>query len=193
MCGIAGIYNSQSKPFAIEERLLRMQNAIGHRGPDDTGSFLAEDHGIGLAHSRLSIIDLSPAGHQPMATPDGRYWIVFNGEIYNFLSLRQKLEQEGETFVSHSDTEVILKLYARHGADCVKWLRGMFAFAIWDAQRKELFLTRDRLGIKPLYYHAGANLFVFASEVRAILASGLVKRQVDHFALSDYLTYQSIP
>ncbi len=193
MCGIAGILHPEAEPYRLEQRLLKMRRAINHRGPDDRGDFMTEDYSVGLAHTRLSIIDLSPAGHQPMSTPDGRYWIVFNGEIYNFLALRQKLEQVGETFVSHSDTEVILKLYARYRTDCVKLLRGMFAFAIWDAQRKELFLTRDRLGIKPLYYYADPDFFVFASEVRAVLASELVKRQVDHIALSEYLTYQSIP
>ncbi|MFN0111807.1 MAG: asparagine synthase (glutamine-hydrolyzing) [Blastocatellia bacterium] len=193
MCGIAGIYNFQSKPFVLKERLLRMQNAIGHRGPDDMGSFFAEDHRIGLAHTRLSILDLSPAGHQPMVSPDGRYWITFNGEIYNFRELRRELEDVGESFVSHSDTEIILRLYALYGVDCLHRLRGMFAFALWDVKEQRLLIARDRLGIKPLYYSAENGVVVFASEVRAILATDLVSRQIDPIALNEYLAYQSIP
>lgn len=170
-----------------------MQNAIGHRGPDDMGSFFTEDDRLGLAHTRLSILDLSPAGHQPMVSPDGRYWITFNGEIYNFRELRRELETAGECFVSQSDTEIILRLYALYGAHCLQKLRGMFAFAIWDGQERKLMLARDRLGIKPLYYYNEAGTILFASEVRAILATELVSRQIDPIALNEYLAYQAIP
>ena len=128
-----------------------------------------------------------------MSTSDGRFWIVFNGEIYNFHELRRELTEAGEIFTSHSDTEVLLRLYSRYGADSLRRLRGMFAFAVWDAQKQELFIARDRLGIKPLYYYAGEGNIVFASEVRAILATGLAPRQIDPAALNEYLAYQSIP
>ncbi len=128
-----------------------------------------------------------------MSTADGRFWIVFNGEIYNFRELRQELVESGEIFTSHSDTEVILRLYARYGPDSLQRLRGMFAFAVWDAQEQKLFIARDRLGIKPLYYYVGEGKIIFASEVRAILATGLVPRQVDPIALNEFLAYQSVP
>ena len=125
-----------------------MNAVLAHRGPDDAG--IRCDGQIGLAHRRLSIIDLSPAGHQPMSNEDGTIWIVFNGEIYNFQSLRPGLLSRGHRFRSNSDTEVILHLYEEHGTDCLRFLRGMFAFAIWDGPRRQLFLARDRLGKKPL-------------------------------------------
>lgn len=193
MCGIAGIFQTKAGRSDYKKPLGQMLHAIGHRGPDDEGRYLGPEGRIGLAHSRLSILDLSPAGHQPMATADGRYWIVFNGEIYNFRELRRQLEQWGEAFASHSDTEVILRLYVREGAQCLHRLRGMFAFAVWDAKEQSLFIARDRLGIKPLYYYAGEACVLFASEVRSILASDLVPRKIDPVALNEYLSYQSIP
>ena len=140
-----------------------MQRSLRHRGPDDEGLFLAHDGVAGLVNTRLSILDLSTAGHQPMASADGRYHIVFNGEIYNFMALREELERAGETFISRSDTEVILKMYARYGPDCVREFEGMFAIAIWDEREQTCFLARDPFGVKPLYYHDKGGVFVFAS------------------------------
>ncbi len=193
MCGIAGMVNTKSGQFDLKPAAGLVMQQLLHRGPDDNGIYISEDGLCALVHTRLSIIDLSPAGHQPMSTPDGRFRITFNGEIYNYRELRNELEQQGEVLVSHSDTEVILRLYARYGPDCLHRLRGMFAFAVWDTQQKKLFIARDRLGIKPLYFYAGEDRMVFASEVRAILASGFVARQLDPIALNEYLAYQSIP
>ena len=135
MCGIAGIIHERGD-YSLDVLSDRMQTALQHRGPDDRGTYLCPSGQAALIHTRLAILDLSPAGHQPMATADQRYWISFNGEIYNFRHLRAQLEAQGETFCSHTDTEVILKLYQRQGPDCLSQLRGMFAFAIWDAQEK---------------------------------------------------------
>ena len=169
-----------------------MQIRLKHRGPDDRGLFTSNPGRCALAHTRLSILDLSPAGHQPMSTPDGRYWIVFNGEIYNYRELRQELERTGETFASQTDTEVILRLYARDGAGCIDRLRGMFVFSIWDNQRQQLVLARDPFGMKPIYYHAAKNTLAFASEVRALLASGVVPRRLSLDGLASYLQFGSV-
>jgi asparagine synthase (glutamine-hydrolysing) len=167
-----------------------MAAAMRHRGPDDAGTetMSARGHVCRLASTRLAIIDLSPAGHMPMADPASGSRIVYNGEAYNFAELRRELESRGERFVSRTDTEVVLRLHRLEGARCVERLRGMFAFAVWDAERAELFLARDRAGKKPLYYHAGpGGTFVFASEVRTILASGLVEPRLDPGAVEAYL------
>jgi asparagine synthase (glutamine-hydrolysing) len=193
MCGIAGILNSKLGPRELEQRLTVMQGSLHHRGPDDRGLLLAQQPGTGFVHTRLSILDLSPAGHQPMASADGRLHIVFNGEIYNFNSLRDDLIQDGETFVSHSDTEVILKMYARYGPDCVREFEGMFAFAIWDERERTCFLARGPLGIKPLYYFQRGAMFTFASEVRTILASDLVPRELAPNAVRGYLLFGAVP
>ena len=163
MCGICGkvSLNNSSK---INEALIRqMCSALTHRGPDDEGVYIGSR--IGLGHRRLSIIDLSPAGHQPMSNEDGSVWIVLNGEIYNFPELREALEKKGHIFRSHSDTEVILHLYEDKGVDCLRDLRGMFAFTIWDEKKKRLFIARDRAGKKPLYYIFRGNTLIFASEI----------------------------
>ena len=170
-----------------------MQTALQHRSPDDAGICISTDQQAALAHTRLSILDLSPAGHQPMSTSDGRYSITFNGEIYNFQQLRQNLIDQGEKFHSQTDTEVILKLYQRIGADCVHHLRGMFAFAIWDDWEKTCFLARDPLGIKPLYYWQSRTTLVFASELRSVLASGLPAVNLSPEGLYGYLTTGSVP
>jgi asparagine synthase (glutamine-hydrolysing) len=149
--------------------------------------------GGGMVHTRLSILDLSPAGHQPMSTPDGRYTIVFNGEIYNFRELRSRLEKAGGVFRSQSDTEVILQLYAQRGAACVKELQGMFAFAIWDRDEQTCFLARDPLGIKPLYYCELGQVLGFGSEVSALLSADLIPRRISRLALEGYLLYGSVP
>ncbi|PMB04013.1 asparagine synthase (glutamine-hydrolyzing), partial [Fischerella thermalis CCMEE 5328] len=193
MCGIAGIITTHYHQQHLQELIQQMQKSLYHRGPDDQGIYIASEHQAALVHTRLSILDLTPAGHQPMSTPDGRYWIVFNGEIYNFLELRSQLASQGEQFCSRTDTEVILRLYQRMGADCVQQLRGMFAFAIWDNQEKTCFIARDPLGIKPLYYWQSGNTLVFASEIRAILASGLPNICLNPKGLYGYFISGTVP
>lgn len=186
MCGIAGALSSAGSLAAVD----RMVSALHHRGPDDRGihTLRTNDREITLGSARLAIIDLSPAGHMPMHDPKTGNWITYNGEIYNFRELRRALESQGKVFRSASDTEVILNAYAQWGASCVERLRGMFAFALWDAQRQELFLARDRMGEKPLYYHQGKEgVFLFASEIRALLASGLIERRLDAVSMRAYL------
>ncbi len=191
MCGIAGFTRSCA-PGADEKTLQRMGEAMLHRGPDAGGIFI--DQLVGLAHRRLSIIDLSPQGNQPMFSGDGRYVIVFNGEIYNFLELRGELEKKGCSFRSRTDTEVILALYALEGAGCLARLNGMFAFAIWDRETGTLFLARDRIGKKPLYYyHGGSDRVAFASEIKPMLHLPGVMRELEPTALADYLKYLYIP
>jgi asparagine synthase (glutamine-hydrolysing) len=191
MCGIAGIINYSTD--RLEILIQRMQNALQHRGPDDCGIYIAPDRQVAIAHTRLAILDLTTAGHQPMSSADGRYWITFNGEIYNFQALRLTLIERGEKFNSNTDTEVILKLYQQFGADCVKHLRGMFAFAIWDDLEKTCFLARDPLGIKPLYYWLGGSTLVFASELKAIVATGLPSINMSSQGLYGYLVSGSVP
>jgi asparagine synthase (glutamine-hydrolysing) len=191
VCGIAGKLNFDPGRRVDRATLLRMTSALIHRGPDDEG---VESFGpVGFGHRRLSIIDLSPAGHQPMANDDGSVWIVFNGEIYNFQELRRGLEQAGWRFRSNSDTEVLLRLYEALGVGCLHQLRGMFAFAIWDVKRQSLFIARDRLGVKPLFYRVGPDGLSFASELKALLQDPEVERRVDPVAIHHYLTYQYVP
>jgi asparagine synthase (glutamine-hydrolysing) len=193
MCGIAGILKYSSDRDRLEILIQRMQKALQHRGPDDRGIYIAPDRQVAIAHTRLSILDLTTAGHQPMSNADGRYWITFNGEIYNFQALRRTLIDRGEQFNSNSDTEIILKLYQHFGADCVKHLRGMFAFAIWDDLEKTCFLARDPLGIKPLYYWLDGSTLVFASELKAIVATGLPSINMSSQGLYGYLVSGSVP
>lgn len=167
MCGIAGKISLASKEISTEE-IETMNDAIRHRGPDDGGTYISPDKRVGLGQRRLSIIDLSPLGHQPMRYLD-RYEIVFNGEIYNFQEKRTLLEKEGYSFASHSDTEVILALFDKYGEDCLEHLRGMFAFVIYDEQKRTLFAARDRVGKKPFKYFFDGKTFMFASELKAIL------------------------
>ena len=187
MCGIAGRFDFAPGARVAEAELRAMADRIAHRGPDDLG--LHVDGPLGLAHRRLSILDLSSAGHQPMSRAGGRYWIVYNGEIYNFRELRQRLEGRGEGFTSHTDTEVLLALYATYGRDCLLLLQGMYAFAIWDREERRLLLVRDPLGIKPLYYYADGARLVFASEVKAILAAPGVPREIDPAGLENYFAH----
>lgn len=168
-----------------------MVKKIKHRGPDDQGVFV--DGNIGLGHTRLSIIDLSERGHQPMADAEKNLWITFNGEIYNFQQLRQELKRDGIQFSSKTDTEVIIYLYKKYGVDCVKKMRGMFAFAIWDTTLKRLFIARDRAGQKPLKYFHDGSRFIFASELKAILADSTVPKEIDWGAIDEFLTFQYIP
>ena len=186
MCGVSGIaFSSRRACHVSEALLLRMRDVLRHRGPDDAGIFI--EGPIGLAHRRLSIVDLA-TGHQPMANEDGSLRIVFNGEIYNHVEHRSELEARGHVFATHSDTEVIVHLYAEYGDRCVDYLRGMFAFAIWNRRTKEMFLARDRLGVKPLYYvHADDGSFFFASEIKALLAANAIRPALNVAALPDYL------
>jgi asparagine synthase (glutamine-hydrolysing) len=189
MCGIAGIFNLNGEP-ASPVLLRKMTDAIAHRGPDGEGFYI--DSFIGLGHRRLAIIDLSPAGHQPMATPDGRYVLSYNGEVYNFQELRVELEARGYRFRSRTDSEVVLYSYAEWGEECVRRFNGMFTFAVWDSERQELFLARDRYGIKPLYYTLQGSTFLFASEVKAILAHPSYAVGLNKEALLEYFTFQNI-
>src|SRR5437588_8092601 len=193
MCGIAGILNSGLDPDDLELRLQRFERDLRHRGPDDSGRFISRNGVAGLVSTRLAIQDLSSAGHQPMTTADGRYTIVFNGEIYNFMQLRSELETEGETFNSDSDTEVILKMYTRYGPDCVREFAGMFGIAIWDEIEQSCFIARGALGIKPLYYFEKSGRLIFASEVRALLNSGLIPRKLCRDAVTGYLLFGAVP
>jgi asparagine synthase (glutamine-hydrolysing) len=188
MCGIAGIVNLHGEP-ASPVLIRAMTDAIVHRGPDGEGFFV--DENVALGHRRLAIIDLSPAGHQPMVTADGRYVLTYNGEIYNFQEVRIHLEALGYQFHSRTDSEAVLYAYAAWGASCVHHLEGMFAFAIWDRKQRRLFLTRDRVGIKPLYYYARDGRFLFASEIKAILAHPEARRRVCYPALNEYFTFQN--
>lgn len=191
MCGIAGILTTCELPIEILSR--KMQDALQHRGPDDQGIYISPEKQAGLIHTRLSILDLSPAGHQPMSAADDHYWIIFNGEIYNYQELRSQMQSQGEIFQSQTDTEVILKLYQKIGSDCVKYLRGMFAFAIWDDLKKTCFIARDHLGIKPLYYCQSGSTLIFASEVKAILACSLLTPTLNPQGLYGYLISGSVP
>lgn len=193
MCGIAGILNASALPGGSGAALPQMLAALRHRGPDDQGMFQSSGGHAALVHARLSILDLSPAGHQPMSTPDGRFTVVFNGELYNFKELRQPLLERGVTFRSNSDTEVLLRAYEAYGPACVEQLRGMFAFALWDEREKSCLLARDPFGIKPLYFHETDGRLVFASEVRALLASGLVGRALDAQGVHGYFRTGSVP
>ena len=185
MCGIAGMFNLDGAP--VEPESLRgMIRVLSHRGPDDTG-FHAEN-GVGLAHARLSIIDLL-GGKQPMCNEDSSLWIIFNGEIFNYLELREDLLGKGHQFSTCSDTEVILHLFEEEGEDCVRYLNGQWAFAIWDNQRRRLFLSRDRLGVRPLFYTQVNKAFIFGSEIKAIFARPEVTREIDVHGLDEVFTY----
>ncbi len=185
MCGIAGILTFDSSPVAADT-IHKMTDAIRHRGPDDQDIYL--EGSLALGHRRLSIIDLSPGGHQPMAGPDGSTHIVYNGEIYNYLDLRAELVARGHQFKSHSDTEVILHAYQEYGCECLSRLNGMFALALWDSRQRRLFLARDRMGVKPLYFYRDARRLIFASEIKAILAALESTPTVNHRLLYDFLT-----
>src|SRR5271166_2593090 len=195
MCGIFGIVSCGG--VVSPDLLEKAARSLAHRGPDDSGTVIVDCSAaapcqLGFAHTRLSIIDLSPLGHQPMQDPVTGNWIVYNGEIYNFRELRKELEAAGVEFKSQSDTEVILSAYRVWGESCLTRLGGMFAFALWDAQRKRLLLARDPMGIKPLYYHQSEQTFIFASEVRTLLGTGLVPRKTDPTGVLSYLAFGSV-
>lgn len=185
MCGIAGILNLNDQVKVSTDLLKRMISAIKHRGPDEFGSY--KDADVGFAHARLSIIDLS-GGQQPMSNEDGTVWITFNGEIFNYVELRQDLLKRGHAFSTQSDTEVIIHLYEEYGEGCLEYLNGQFAFAIWDKNSKKLFLARDRAGIRPLFYTQNRGRFYFASEIKAIFATGEVPREIDPVSVNQIFT-----
>lgn len=191
MCGIAGIVDPRGGLRA--ETIVEMRDTLAHRGPDDAGVWMSPDGCVGLGHRRLSVLDVTAAGHQPMSDADGKAWIVYNGEVYNFRDLRRELQQAGHVFRSDSDTEVILHAYLAWGIDCVQRLEGMFAFALHDTTNGTTFLVRDRVGIKPLFYSLAGGRLLFGSEIRAVLASGYVSRQMEPAAAYDYLSYGYVP
>jgi asparagine synthase (glutamine-hydrolysing) len=195
MCGIFGFVGNRDRAASID--LDVALKSLHHRGPDDRGTWFGiskahRETACAFAHTRLAIIDVTSAGHQPMTTDDGRYTIVYNGEIYNFREIRAELQELGCRFSSNCDTEVVLKAYVRWGRDCVQRLRGMFAFAIWDEELGSLFIARDRLGIKPLYYARTPAGFAFASEVRVLMNCGLAERRLSREGLSSYLAFGSV-
>jgi asparagine synthase (glutamine-hydrolysing) len=186
MCGIAGVVEFGRDAQADSAVVRRMCDVMAHRGPDDDGIFT--EGGIGLGMRRLSIVDVG-AGHQPLSNEDGSIWIVFNGEIYNHSALRQDLTSRGHRYRTHSDTETIVHLYEEYGKDCVQHLRGMFAFAIWDTKKKSLFIARDRLGIKPLYYCLTSQNFLFGSEIKVLLSYRGAPREFNRATLPEYLAF----
>ena len=186
MCGIAGILEFGRDTRANPAALREMCRAITHRGPDDEGFYT--DGAVGIGMRRLSIVDVA-GGHQPISNEDGTLWIVFNGEIYNHLALREQLIARGHRYSTHSDTETIIHLFEEYGADCVQHLRGMFAFAIWNRNTKTLFIARDRLGIKPLYYKLSPERLLFGSEIKAVFAHGGVRPEFNRAALPEYLAF----
>lgn len=186
MCGICGIFYPGAR-HAVDRQLLETMNRqITHRGPDDDGFYLEDN--VGLAMRRLSIIDVK-TGHQPISNENDTVWIVFNGEIYNHKELRSKLEHLGHHYRTQSDTETIVHLYEQYGRDCVTYLRGMFAFAIWDRRHKVLFAARDRLGIKPFYYLSDSTKVLFGSEIKTILSYPGVRAELNPGILGEYLAF----
>jgi len=201
MCGIAGYFDVRDQ--ATVERTRAMTDRLQHRGPNAEGCLLVDSRArrtwsgrgerpagtfdLALGHRRLSILDLSDAGVQPMASPGGNHWLVFNGEIYNYLELREELRALGHHFRTGTDTEVLLAAYAQWGIECLRRCNGMWAFALWDNDRGELYLARDRMGVKPLYYAAGDGWLVFGSEIKALLAHPRVPRKPNRAAVYDFL------
>src|SRR5271165_855314 len=185
MCGISGVLKLDGS-HAERSQLEKMIATLRHRGPDATGVHVAG--AAGLAHARLSIIDLE-GGNQPMSVADGGLWITFNGEIYNYLELRQELTKKGHRFATRSDTEVILNAYRELGEDCVNHFNGQWAFGIWDAGERKLFLSRDRAGVRPLFYTQTQSSFLFASEVKALFACPEVRREIDPCGMDQIFTF----
>jgi asparagine synthase (glutamine-hydrolysing) len=193
MCGLNGVLSLDPAVRVDEALIVAMRDTMVHRGPDGAGAWVSADGRLGLGHRRLAIVDLSPAGAQPMATEDGALRISFNGEIYNHVALRTELQALGHRFRGHCDTEVILHAYRAWGIDCLHRFRGMFAFALWDAPARRLWLVRDRIGIKPLYYARHNGRLAFASEIKALLADPALPRAVDEDALFHYLSFLATP
>jgi asparagine synthase (glutamine-hydrolysing) len=193
MCGICGIVAFNDQFAADRETVARMRDTLAHRGPDDAGAIVPAGERVALGHRRLAIVDLSPAGHQPMSNEDGSVWITYNGEVYNHDALRAELQEKGHRFRSRTDTEAIVHLYEEEGPDCVRRLEGMFALAIWDSRRRQVVLARDRVGVKPLYFACRPGGLVFGSEVKALLEHPAIGRDLDEAAFYDYLTYAFTP
>jgi asparagine synthase (glutamine-hydrolysing) len=190
MCGIAGVWNRRSEETPPKALLKAMCDSMVHRGPDGKGYYF--EPSLGLGHRRLNIIDLE-GGKQPLSNEDGTIWVVFNGEIYNFQQIRDVLAARGHRFKTRSDTEVIVHAYEEYGEDCLQHFRGMFAFAVWDSRNRKVFLARDRIGKKPLYYYLDENRLIFASELKAILLAEDVSRDIDFLALEDCLSLGYVP
>jgi asparagine synthase (glutamine-hydrolysing) len=188
MCGINGVLNKNGGEID-KDTFIKMRDSLAHRGPDDGGVYFEKS--LALGHRRLSIIDVSENGHQPFISSDNSYIIVFNGEIYNFIELRQELAKKGLKFKSNTDTEVLLLLFIEYGEACLELLNGMFAFAVWDCLKKELFIGRDRVGVKPLYYYDDNNTFLFASEIKAFFYYGIDKR-LKHENISEWLLFRYV-
>jgi asparagine synthase (glutamine-hydrolysing) len=190
MCGLIGQINRKIEinTNSFEKMVLALQ----HRGPDGSGTYFDENNQVAFGHTRLSFLDLSDAGKQPMISSNDQIVVTFNGEIYNYVELKNQL-LDSYTFKTNTDTEVIIAAYLKWGLDFVKELKGMFAIAIYDKKINKVFLIRDRFGIKPLYYFINENYFIFASELKAILASGIVKKEIDYSSFSDYFVYRYIP
>ncbi len=188
MCGIAGYLNHDGRPAAVPV-LKRMSRALAHRGPDGEGFWT--DGPLGFGHRRLAIIDLSEAAAQPMLSANGRFVLIYNGEVYNFRELRKELIARGRRFRSSSDTEVVLEAFAEWGSAAVQRFNGMFALALWDRNERKLVLARDRYGVKPLYYARIGNSILFASEVKGLLAHGALRPEIDLDGLAEYLTFQN--
>lgn len=187
MCGIVGFRDPSGKTdYSI---LTAMRDTLTHRGPDDAGNYIDRSNSVGLGHRRLSVIDLTELGRQPMSSRDGAVWITYNGEIYNYMELRSELSGKGYKFRSSSDTEVLLNAYLEWGVKCVDKLIGMFAFAVWDSREDAIYIFRDRAGVKPLYYYLNDGLFLFASEMKALMAHPDFRKELDTGALSTYLRY----
>ena len=198
MCGICGIVSFTNDQLVSHRVLKDMVTLIDHRGPDDEGIYLGWDvkpgrYRLGLGNRRLSIIDLSPKGHQPMCNEDETIWISYNGEIYNFREIKEQLEQKGHKFKSHTDTEVIIHAYEEWGTESIKRYIGMFAFMLWDSRQEYVWVVRDRLGIKPVYYYWDNETFVCSSEIKPILKTGLVKHTINENALDSYFTLGYVP
>jgi len=189
VCGIVGIICKNNSTTVTPQIVTEMCDIISHRGPDDHGIFVNEN--VGLGHRRLSIIDLE-SGHQPMISRDQQHTIVYNGEIYNYKELKSRLQSSGSIFYTNSDTEVILELYRHYGKECVKLLNGIFAFCIYDKRSKEIYIARDHAGIKPLYYHNSNNHFIFSSEIKSILKSGLVDAECNTDRINEYFIFREI-
>src|SRR5262245_12577656 len=193
MCGICGIYEYGASPNVSEALIVRMRDTMVHRGPDDAGSYVSNDQRVGLGNRRLSIVDLSPAGRNPMSNEDGRVWLTFNGEIYNHQELRPALEEKGHLYRSRTDTETIIHLYEEKGLSFVEELDGDFAIGLWDEDARRVVLARDRVGVKPLYYTLTGGRLIFASEIKAILEHPAISPDIDEIALYHYLTFMTTP